>query len=274
MGCDFSKTATVVPVGIISDEKHLLASINQTEVKEDGSTDIPSESIQSKVVSRVLSSKSNKATQNADSLVSNHTNEINSNQSLSMSNQPDYRSLSSHSKEVMIRPTTAQTCVVKSFPSESSENDSDNETLDEAHRMDFRYDDIVSSSSSADMEKTLQRRFIISKFNNDQNTMVNSFFSDSDESYPLHQSIVTSSSSSSSLSADISSKQNIKRNINIDEIESNTELRSSLSSDSEYMIIHQNARNKLKSPSLMTSDNHQKPIVYETSYESEIDLES
>ena len=194
----------------------------------------------------------------------------------------DARLASRGSEEVVMRPKTARAIIVESIQSNTSDESISNGTLNELDRLHPNYDDIVSSSLSTNTEKTIQRqdsfiRFTSAKtknFNAYQETVINGIYSDSDESYPIHGSIVTSTSSSSE---DLSmQKSEVDQNITVNETSNELDktnpyyeaITRSNSSDSEKIAIDRVAVIKSKSPNLTKSDSHKKTIVYETSSDS------
>ncbi|CAF0752495.1 unnamed protein product [Adineta ricciae] len=296
MGCDICKTAVVAPVIVISDEKHSLTSTTEQVETRDEPLQFP----QSQVIHRTKSLTSTNTTDPRESVglvVINHSNErnifqstpsnnssgINSDQSTSLKSERDFRSTSSHSMEVFVRPKTGRTLVVESFLSDSTENDFPNETMIEPDDKEISHDGVVSSSTPTNVEQTILTRHTTSRFNDERATVIKDFSSDSDESYPLHKSFVTSSSESDITSINEKSdhrslvtnmsKENIARGMIADGTDSSIQLQNSLSSDSEGTTVRKRVSNISQPPHPMKSDNCSNVFVYETSYESEIDAE-
>jgi hypothetical protein len=165
--------------------------------------------------------------------------------------------------------------------------------LDQPHS---NYDDIASLSLSTNPEKIVSRQGNFmrlksakpKKYNAQQDIVINDIYSDSDESYPIHNSIITSSSSDcEELSMKDETidhrtltgtpKLEVQQNILADEASNELDktnqhfesITSSISSDSKEIAMHQEAVIESKSPNLTKSDTNQKTIVYETSSDSD-----
>jgi hypothetical protein len=207
----------------------------------------------------------------------------------------DVNATSNDVTEVVKRRSTVKSIVVESIISDTSEENALNETLSEIDGSCFRYDDVVSSSSSTDTEKTILRQNTFVRFtsakpktsNAHPETFPNDISSDLDESYPLHDSFVTSTSSDCEeistqqetvVQPTLTHKQKSYSNENIittdPSDESNTAnlhfqaVTSSMSSNSEETGIHREVVIKFSSSNRTKSDIRQKPIVYETSSDS------
>ncbi len=233
---------------------------------------------------------------------SNVRQEIISNTSSSVLNkrnshdEMDARLTSASSNEVVMRRKTASPLVIESIDSYIEDDNISNRTLMELDESHPNYDDIASLSLSTNTEKIKSRQGNYmrlksakpKKYNAQQDIFINDTYSDSDESYPIHNSIITSSSSDcEELSMKNETidhrtltgtpKLEVQQNILADEISNELDktnqhfetINSPISSDSEEIAMHQEAVIESKSPNLTKSDTNQKTIVYETSSDSD-----
>jgi hypothetical protein len=204
-------------------------------------------------------------------------------------------STSTDSKEMVMQQKYVTSVVIESTVSHNPEETSLNEPLSESDELSSHYDDNVSSSASTNTEKTIFRQDTFSRFTSArpksnlsyQEPTFNDIFNESDESYPVHNSFVTSTSSDSPRSEtqletiarsslvesnNSQPQQNIIANRNSDELDKmdlNFESVGSSTSNNSEEITEQRTRViKSKSPNRIKSDVRQVKTVYETSSDS------
>ncbi|CAF0758891.1 unnamed protein product [Rotaria sordida] len=184
-----------------------------------------------------------------------------------------------------MRRKPVKNIIAESFVSDISDDIDPNETSSEPHRSYTDFDDNVSSSSSTNTEKTTLRqetfvRFISAKSKNgnvNRQSCSNDMFSDSDESYPLYESICNSTSSDFedlSIQDEIIDQETLidtqkmqdQQNTITNDNSNEPDKTSSISSDIEKMTMHEESTIKFVSSHLIRmSDIQQKKITYETS---------
>lgn len=319
MGGICCKTATVIPLTTTSMREHLLNNVEWIEqqdiVIKKTSLSLPASALKQTAINRESSSKSNqfikhplntKESPPSDSNevtafqttlprpTSTKTTKSNSHQeiissALNKRNSHDKihpRLTSADSKAAVMRRKINRTIVDKSAQSKFFEGNISDVTSNEFDRSHSSYDDILSSSSTTNTEKTILRQNTLMRFTSPkpknfttcQGAIFNDTYSDSDESYPIHNSFVTSTpsypdeSSTQQETADhltLSDTQSIITNESSNQLDKMNpyfeRVISSMSSDSEEVVILQEVVVKSKSLNLSKSDTYPKTIAYETS---------
>lgn len=186
----------------------------------------------------------------------------------------EVRSTSSDSKRRLARPKAARPLAVESFPSESAESVAPNDSSADWTGGCSSSDGLVSSPASTRTKAAPVTQHVAD---------TNDFPSDSDESYPVHRSFVTSSSSSCSNTSVRSKKLDFRpvdehaSNVPAgqDTIHSQSQFNSNplscTSSERDERTTHGKTAITSESRNPPKSDIHPRTIVYETSYESEVE---
>lgn len=331
MGCNYScKGVTAIPPTAVQTKIKLLDDVEGTEPEVTNVQKRSRKLVESKSYEKTIEGKpvykSNKGVKRSQSVkvsAANDTNEVTKIQTtvfrptsikiptlnehqeinpnttsneLNKQNLHDDINADSRSNEVKVikRRATARSVIVESVISNTSDETILHGTTSEKDESGFSYDGVVSSSSSANTEKTMLRQDTFVRFtsarprnrNVPQETFINDFSSELDESYPIRDSFVTTESDDDE---EFSTQENFVRRTTYDTQKSNgqnntiatdasndsdvTNLHfegvvSSISNNSEEMTVPRKAVIRTTFSNGTKSDIHQNPTFYETSSDS------